>query len=162
MSRVCQITGRKTASGHKVARRGLAKAKGGVGKKTTGITKRQVIDWRSTPRGADLKPAIVIKDSKGKVAKLGRGGEARFLLSVDAILSVEPGSKVSEGDVLARVPMESAKTKEEAAEQLSIGYRHLFWWTPSPHYFLELYQGKDWALQVYDPKKQKYDYYDRK
>ncbi|MDA4843874.1 DNA-directed RNA polymerase subunit beta' [Hoeflea poritis] len=79
---------------------------------TTGITKRQVIDWRSTPRGADLKPAIVIKDGKGKVAKLGRGGEARFLLSVDAILSVEPGSKVSEGDVLARVPMESAKTKD--------------------------------------------------
>ncbi|MEM9106371.1 MAG: DNA-directed RNA polymerase subunit beta', partial [Pseudomonadota bacterium] len=79
---------------------------------TTGITKRQVIDWRSTPRGTDLKPAIVIKDGKGKVAKLSRGGEARFLLSVDAILSVEPGSKVSEGDVLARVPMESAKTKD--------------------------------------------------
>ncbi|MCY6380873.1 DNA-directed RNA polymerase subunit beta' [Hoeflea prorocentri] len=79
---------------------------------TTGITKRQVIDWRSTPRGTDLKPAIVIKDSKGKVAKLSRGGEARFLLSVDAILSVEPGSKVSEGDVLARVPLESAKTKD--------------------------------------------------
>ena len=79
---------------------------------TTGITKRQVIDWRSTPRGADLKPAIVIKGKDGKIAKLARGGEARFLLSVDAILSVEPGSKVSEGDVLARVPLESAKTKD--------------------------------------------------
>ena len=31
---------------------------------STGITKRQVIDWRSTPRGSDLKPAIVIKDAK--------------------------------------------------------------------------------------------------
>jgi len=79
---------------------------------TTGITKRQVIDWRSTPRGADLKPAIVIKGKDGKIAKLKRGGEARFLLSVDAILSVEPGSKISEGDVLARVPLESAKTKD--------------------------------------------------
>ncbi|MEQ8481160.1 MAG: DNA-directed RNA polymerase subunit beta' [Hoeflea sp.] len=78
----------------------------------TGITKRQVIDWRSTPRGADLKPAIVIKDKNGEVAKLGRGGEARFQLSVDAILSVEPGAKVSQGDVLARVPLESAKTKD--------------------------------------------------
>ncbi len=79
---------------------------------TTGITKRQVIDWRSTPRGADLKPAIVIKGKDGKVAKLSRGGEARFQLSVDAILSVEPGSKASEGDVLARIPLESAKTKD--------------------------------------------------
>ncbi len=79
---------------------------------STGITKRQVIDWRSTPRGNDLKPAIVIKDETGAIAKLTRGGEARFQLSVDAILSVEPGSKVSQGDVLARVPMESAKTKD--------------------------------------------------
>ncbi len=40
MSRVCQITGRRTRLGNKVARRGLAKAKGGVGIKTTGITRR--------------------------------------------------------------------------------------------------------------------------
>ena len=79
---------------------------------STGITKRIVTDWRANPRGADLKPAIVIKDAKGEIAKLERGGEARFLLSVDAILSVEPGSKVSGGDVLARIPMESAKTKD--------------------------------------------------
>ena len=79
---------------------------------STGITKRQVIDWRSTPRGADLKPAIIVKDKDGKVAKLARGGEARFMLSVDAILSVEPGAKVSQGDVLARIPLESAKTKD--------------------------------------------------
>ena len=78
----------------------------------TGITKRQVIDWRSTPRGADLQPTIIIKDDKGEVAKTARGTEARFQLSVDAILSVEPGAKVSEGDVLARIPLESAKTKD--------------------------------------------------
>ncbi len=78
----------------------------------TGITKRQVIDWRSTPRGTDLKPAVIIKGKDGEVARLARGGEARFQLSVDAILSVEPGAKVSQGDVLARVPLESAKTKD--------------------------------------------------
>ncbi|WP_223477870.1 DNA-directed RNA polymerase subunit beta' [Oricola indica] len=79
---------------------------------STGITKRMVIDWRSTPRGADLKPAITVLDKNGKVAKLMRGGDARFMLSVDAILSVEPGSQVKPGDVIARVPMESAKTKD--------------------------------------------------
>ncbi len=79
---------------------------------STGITKREVIDWRSTPRGSDLKPAIVVQDAKGKVAKLSKGGDARFLLSVEAILSVEPGAHVKPGDVLARIPMESAKTKD--------------------------------------------------
>ncbi len=79
---------------------------------STGITKREIIDWRSTPRGSDLKPAITVADSKGKIAKLGKGGEARFMLSVEAILSVEPGAKVNPGDVVARIPMESAKTKD--------------------------------------------------
>ncbi|MEP1264779.1 MAG: DNA-directed RNA polymerase subunit beta' [Rhizobiaceae bacterium] len=77
----------------------------------TGIVKRVVIDWRSNPRGADLKPAIVIKDKKGKVVTT-KQGEARFLLSVDAILSVEPGAEIHAGDVLARLPLESAKTKD--------------------------------------------------
>jgi DNA-directed RNA polymerase subunit beta' len=79
---------------------------------STGITKRMVIDWRSTPRGSDLKPAIAVLDAKGKIAKLSRGGDAKFLLSVDAILSVEPGAHVKPGDVIARIPMESAKTKD--------------------------------------------------
>jgi DNA-directed RNA polymerase subunit beta' len=79
---------------------------------STVITKREVVDWRSTPRGSDLKPAITILDSKGKVGKLAKGGDARFLLSVEAILSVEPDSTVRPGDVIARIPMESAKTKD--------------------------------------------------
>ena len=79
---------------------------------STGITKRVVVDWRSSPRGAELKPAIVIKDKNGEVLKLKRGGEARYLLSVDAILSVEPGAKVKAGDTLARIPLESAKTRD--------------------------------------------------
>ena len=40
MPRVCQYSGKKTRSGRTYARRGLAKAKGGVGKKTTGKTLR--------------------------------------------------------------------------------------------------------------------------
>ncbi len=78
---------------------------------STGITKRMVIDWRANPRGADLKPAIVIKDKKGEVLKMERG-EARYLLSVDSILSVEPNTDIQAGDVLARIPMESAKTRD--------------------------------------------------
>ena len=81
---------------------------------STGITKRQVIDWRANPRGSDLKPAIVIhSDKKGsKIAKLSKGGEARYMMSVETILSVEPGSHVMAGDVIGRLPLESAKTKD--------------------------------------------------
>ncbi|MCA3575620.1 MAG: DNA-directed RNA polymerase subunit beta', partial [Aestuariivirga sp.] len=83
-----------------------------VADEATGITNRVIIDWRSNQRGSTLKPAIVVKGKDGKVQKLGRGGEARYLLSVDAVLSVDPGSKVTAGDVLARIPLESAKTRD--------------------------------------------------
>lgn len=78
----------------------------------TGITKRVVIDWRSSQRGQDLKPAIVIKNDKGEIEKTSRGSDARLMLSVDAILSVQLGAKVKAGDVMARIPLESAKTKD--------------------------------------------------
>ncbi|HVX81887.1 MAG TPA: DNA-directed RNA polymerase subunit beta' [Devosiaceae bacterium] len=77
----------------------------------TGFTKRVVIDWRTSQRGAELRPAITIMNGD-KVAKVDRGGEARYLLSVDAVIAVEPGEKVAPGDVLARIPLESAKTKD--------------------------------------------------
>jgi len=79
---------------------------------STGIAKRVVIDWRTTGRGADLRPAIVVKGKDGKVLKLARGGDARYMLSVDAILSVDAGGKVKAGDILARVSTESAKTRD--------------------------------------------------
>jgi DNA-directed RNA polymerase subunit beta' len=78
----------------------------------TGIAKRVVIDWRGSARTSDLRPAIVVHDADGKVAKLARGGEARWLLPVDGIIAVDPGNKVKAGDVLARIPTESAKTRD--------------------------------------------------
>jgi DNA-directed RNA polymerase subunit beta' len=77
-----------------------------------GTTNRVIVDWRATPRGAELKPAIVIKDSKGKPIKVARGGDARYLLTVEAILSVEPGQEVKAGDVIARIPLASAKQSD--------------------------------------------------
>ena len=41
MARVCYFTGKKTRAGRSLARRGKAKYLGGVGRKTTGITKRK-------------------------------------------------------------------------------------------------------------------------
>src|SRR5499425_263992 len=78
---------------------------------STGIAKRVVIDWRAS-RGVDLHPAIVVKDKQNKIMKLPRGGEARYQLAVDAIISVDPGTHVKAGDVMARIPTESAKTRD--------------------------------------------------
>src|ERR671921_372245 len=56
---------------------------------STGIAKRVVIDWRGSARTADLRPAVIIEGKGGKVAKLPRGGDARYLLPVDAILAAD-------------------------------------------------------------------------
>jgi len=79
---------------------------------TTGIASKVVIDWKQQPRGADLKPRVTLRDENDEVVTLDNGLEARYFLSVDAILSVEAGQKVHAGDVLARIPRESAKTRD--------------------------------------------------
>ena len=76
-----------------------------------GTTNRVVMDWRASPRGSDLRPAIVIKEAKGgKPVRVARGVDAKYLLPVDAVLSVDQHAKVKAGDVLARIPIASAKT----------------------------------------------------
>jgi DNA-directed RNA polymerase subunit beta' len=81
---------------------------------TTGIAKRSVVDWRtgSSRNQQDLRPALVIKGKDGKLLKLARGGDARYVLAVDAVISVDPDAHVKAGDVIARIPTESAKTRD--------------------------------------------------
>ena len=78
----------------------------------TGISSKVVIDWKQQPRGNDLKPRITLRDDKQRVLTLANGLEARYFMSVDAILSVENGAEVKAGDVLARIPRESSKTRD--------------------------------------------------
>ncbi|HEV7998151.1 MAG TPA: DNA-directed RNA polymerase subunit beta', partial [Stellaceae bacterium] len=78
----------------------------------TGISSRVVIDWKQQPRGSELRPRITLRDEAGEVLLLGNGLEARYFMSVDAILSVENGALVKAGDVLARIPRESSKTRD--------------------------------------------------
>jgi DNA-directed RNA polymerase subunit beta' len=78
----------------------------------TGISSKVVVDWKQQPRGADLKPRVTLRDKKNEVITLANGLEARYFMSVDAILSVENGSEVKAGDVLARIPRESGKTRD--------------------------------------------------
>ena len=79
---------------------------------TTGIVSKVVIDWRSSSASAGLKPSIILKDAKGKPVTYDNGKEIRYYMSADAILSVDNGDEVKVGDVIARIPRESSKTKD--------------------------------------------------
>jgi DNA-directed RNA polymerase subunit beta' len=79
---------------------------------TTGISNRVVIDWKQQPRGSELKPRVTLRDEDGEVVQLANGLEARYFMSVDAILSVDNNGHVKAGDVLARIPRESTKTRD--------------------------------------------------
>jgi DNA-directed RNA polymerase subunit beta' len=65
-------------------------------------------------KNPDLRPRISIKvPGTAKTTDLGAGrGDARYLLPVGAIIMVAEGSDVKAGDVLARIPRETTKTKD--------------------------------------------------
>ena len=79
---------------------------------TTGIVSKVVVDWRSNSASAGLKPSIMLTDENGQHITYESGKEVRYYLSVDAILTVENGDEVKVGDVIARIPRESSKTKD--------------------------------------------------
>ena len=86
-----------------------------VSDEKTGVSNKVVMDSRGTgsKNVPDLRPTIAIVDKKGKYIQMPNGaGDARYAISADAILSVEDGSEVRAGDVLARIPTEGAKTRD--------------------------------------------------
>ena len=78
----------------------------------TGMTQKIVTDWRSAPRGNDLKPEIILVNTEGEPVRNDAGNPITYPMSVDAILSIEEGQAVRPGDVVARIPREGAKTKD--------------------------------------------------
>ena len=79
---------------------------------STGIGSRVVMDWKQQTGGANLRPRITLRDNNGEVINLPNGLEARYFMSMNAVLSVENKSKVKAGSVLARIPRESSKTRD--------------------------------------------------
>ena len=79
---------------------------------TTGISSKVVIESKQYSKGADLRPRIQLLDSNGKKVELSNGLEAKYYLPVNAVLSITDGSEVAAGDILARIPRESTKTRD--------------------------------------------------
>ena len=78
----------------------------------TGMTQKIVVDWRAAPKGNDLKPEIILVGKDGEPVRNDADNPITYPMSVDAILSIEDGSEIKAGDVIARIPREGAKTKD--------------------------------------------------
>ena len=75
----------------------------------TGKSSQTIIESKS----ADERPRISIKDKDNKTAKLpGSSGVARYILPINAILLVEEGNSVKAGDIVAKLPRATTKTKD--------------------------------------------------
>ncbi len=75
----------------------------------TGLSRKIIVEFK----GGDLRPRVSIKDNKGKTAKLpDSNAVARYLLSVGVNLVVSEGDEVKAGDIIAKIPRETTKTKD--------------------------------------------------
>ncbi len=75
----------------------------------TGLSRKVIVEYRD--RDADIRPRVSIKDPNGRTIKIG-GSEARYLLPVGANIMVKEGEEVHAGDVVAKIPRETTKTKD--------------------------------------------------
>jgi len=80
----------------------------------TGLTSIVVLDPKSRGgAGKDLRPVAKLVDEDGKdVCFANTEIPAVYALPVDAIISMGDGAKVSIGDVIARIPQASSKTRD--------------------------------------------------
>ncbi len=67
----------------------------------TGLSTKVIISHRDEKK----QPRVSIKDDKGETAR-------RYILPAGAHINVHEGDKVSAGDVIVKIPRESAKTKD--------------------------------------------------
>ncbi len=79
---------------------------------TTGIGSKVVIDWSQNQKSKNFKPAINILDNLENNDDDKIENITNYPMSIDTILSIEDGQEVFAGQVLARIPKESSKTKD--------------------------------------------------
>ena len=79
----------------------------------TGLSTMEVIDPKERPAaGKDIRPAIQLIYDKGHDVELPGGGTAIFFLPANALVTMANGAKIELGDVVARIPQESSKTRD--------------------------------------------------
>ena len=74
----------------------------------TGLSTKVIIDTKDIEK----RPRISIKDAEGRTLRLPNGNEARYQLPVGVHLNVYDGQVVGPGDIIAKMPRETTKTKD--------------------------------------------------
>ncbi|MFN3714935.1 MAG: DNA-directed RNA polymerase subunit beta' [Alcanivoracaceae bacterium] len=80
----------------------------------TGLTNIVVMDVKDRPQAAkDLRPVVRLVDAKGKpVTQANNDAPVQYLLPPTAITALSAGAQIAVGDVVARIPQESSKTRD--------------------------------------------------
>jgi len=80
----------------------------------TGLSSIEIIDASERPSaGKDLVPSLSIVDGKGKPVTVGdKKTQAVYSIPAKALVNIKDGSKITAGEVLARIPLEGSKTKD--------------------------------------------------
>ncbi|MGD8207416.1 MAG: DNA-directed RNA polymerase subunit beta', partial [Thiohalocapsa sp.] len=80
----------------------------------TGLASVEIIDPKQRPSaGKDLRPMVMLLDQNGDELQIaGTDLPARYFLPSGAIVTVTDGADVGVGDILARIPQESSKTRD--------------------------------------------------
>ncbi|MBS0397003.1 MAG: DNA-directed RNA polymerase subunit beta', partial [Proteobacteria bacterium] len=80
----------------------------------TGLSSTVVLDPKQRGAGGrDLRPVVKLVNAKGKEVTFAHTDiPAVYALPAGALVSLEDGAKVSVGDVIARIPQESSKTRD--------------------------------------------------
>jgi len=80
----------------------------------TGLTSRVVTDPKQrSAAGKELRPMVKLVDTQGEPINLsGTDIPAQYFLPAGAIAGIKDGGEVRVGDVLARIPQESSKTRD--------------------------------------------------
>ncbi len=71
---------------------------------STGVSTKIIIDWKQYSK-QDLKPRLSVVGSKDSILK-------EYPLSINTIISVLNGDEIKAGDIIARIPKESSKTRD--------------------------------------------------
>jgi len=74
----------------------------------TGKSSKVITEYKDT----EVRPRITITDENGRPLKNEKGNPARYPLPLNAIIMVGERAEVKAGDVLAKIPRETTKTKD--------------------------------------------------
>jgi DNA-directed RNA polymerase subunit beta' len=80
----------------------------------TGLSSKVITDPKQRgSQGKDKRPMVRLEDDKGNPLKIaGTDLDAHYFLPAGAIVALENGAAVQVGDVIARIPQESSKTRD--------------------------------------------------